>query len=307
MKYKSKKGTVINIPDGLSAKDIAAIKKDADNGYGTRAQATADKLGKKKQQEASKPADAPQAVDNSQLVDEKTGAIDTEKTLEAVRISGNQTITDQNGNKRTIRTDPNTGEVTVVDEAGGTSSKFKDLAEAAASTFNGSVSRQAAYDADFGQRTKYLDRNMERDQTNAKQELANRGIPYNPNEEFDSNSKNLYGRTLGGIRENYAEQYKGAADAATISGNQAFATDAAARDSFIAAATNGATSFGGQYTPFQGSGSQDTKDVTALSSAAFLAKYGMDKEAWSKAQALKKSGGGGGGGAAPAAGFEILS
>lgn len=47
MKYKSKLGTMINIPDGLSDKQIAAIKKDADAGYGTRAQKTANDLGKK--------------------------------------------------------------------------------------------------------------------------------------------------------------------------------------------------------------------------------------------------------------------
>lgn len=58
MKYKSAKGTTINIPDGLTAKQIADIKKDADAGYGTRAQQTADALGKKL---TNNPAPQPQA------------------------------------------------------------------------------------------------------------------------------------------------------------------------------------------------------------------------------------------------------
>lgn len=46
MKYRSKKGTVINIPDDLDPKEIAKIKADADAGYGTRAQQTANQAGK---------------------------------------------------------------------------------------------------------------------------------------------------------------------------------------------------------------------------------------------------------------------
>lgn len=308
MKYKSKRGTTINIPDGLSKKEIEAIKKDADSGYGTRAQATADKLGKKLQSKP-KPADAPPPpLDNSTIVDPKTGVIDTEKGLEAVRKSGDQTITDQYGNKRTIKTDPNTGEVTVVDEAGGTATKFKDLAEAAASTFNGAISRARAEDATYSTLTKYFDRDKSREEEAAKQELAQRGIPYDPAAAQDPNSSNLYGRTIGGIGQKYQDYKTDAQKQAILAGNSAYATDSAARDSFLNAVTSGASTFGGQYTPYQSNNSQDTKDVLQLSSAAFLSKYGINKDAYLKQQALKKSGGGnsGGGGGGDANGFEIL-
>jgi len=304
MKYKSKRGTTINIPDELSKKEIEAIKKDADNGYGTRAQATADKLGKKLQ---SKPKTTEPVIDNSKLVDPTTGVIDTEKSLEAVRKSGDQTITDQFGNKRIIKTDPNTGEVTVIDEAGGTANKFKDLAEAAASTFNGSVSRARAEDATYSTLTKYMDRDKAREEEAAKQELAQRGIPYDPAAAQDPNSSNLYGRTIGGIGQKYQDYKTDAQKQAILAGNAAYATDSAARDSFLNAVTSGASTFGGQYTPYQNNNAQDTKDVLQLSSAAFLAKYGINKDDYIKRQALKKSGSGNsGGGGGDANGFEIL-
>lgn len=306
MKYKSKRGTTINIPDGLSKKEIEAIKKDADSGYGTRAQATADKLGKKLQ---SKPKDTPTepVIDNSKLVNPTTGVINTEKSLEAVRKSGDQTITDQFGNKRIIKTDPNTGEVTVVDEAGGTANKFKDLAEAAASTFNGAISRARAEEATYSTLSKNFERDQKREEEAAKQELAQRGIPYDPAAAQDPNTNNLYGKTVGGIGQKYQGYKTDAQNQAILAGNAAYATDSAARDSFLNAVTSGASTFGGQYTPYQGTNSQDTKDIIQLSSAAFLAKYGINKDSYLKEKALNKpSGGSGGGGGGDANGFEIL-
>lgn len=325
MKYKSRKGTVINIPDGLSKKQIAAIKADADAGYGTRAQATANKLGKALAGNSATPTPntTEAAPAGTGVVNKEDGTVDPVKAIASVGKAENtdvetnfnlehpSKITDQYGNSRTIIRHAD-GTVTVTDEAGGTAKKFKDLAEAAASTFNGEVSRQKAYDAEFGKRTQYLDRNMSREEEEAKQELANRGIAYDPAAVYDPNTKNLYGKTIGGIKENYAGQYRSASDDATLAGNQAYATDANARDSFINAVTTGATTFGGNFGQYANNtttdSSGDQKDLISLSSAAFLAKYGMDKNAYIQQQQINKqgSGGGGGGGGDSSGGFEIL-
>jgi hypothetical protein len=298
MKYKSKKGTTINIPDGLSAKQIAAIKADADAGYGTRAQETANKLGKKK---TTKTTDTT-AVNTD-------GTINTDQANASIRTARNENLTDQYGNTRKVVTDPNTGEVTVIDEAGGTSRKFKDLAEAAASTFNGQTSRAQAEEATYNTLSRDFDRDEARDLEAAKQEMAERGIPYDPAAAQDPNTKNLYGRTIGGIGQSYKDLRAQAKERAVLAGNTAYATDAAARDSFIGAVTTGANTFGGQFQPYQSQSGGDTKDIQALSSAAFLQKYGVDKQTYIANKQLNKSGGGGGGSGGSGGGgggFEIV-
>ena len=300
MKYRSKKGTIINIPDGLTPKQIASIKADADSGYGTRAQNTANSLAKK----LSKGGTVRTPKGESPTVNPETGTIDTNSALESVRAANEQTITDQYGNKRTIKIDPVTGATTVIDEAGGTANTFKDLATAAASTFNGAADRTRAEEATYNTLTKYYDRDQAREMEAQKQELAQRGIPYDPAAAQDPNSKNLYGRTIGGISEKYRGLKDTASQQAIISGNQAYATDSAARDSFINAVTNGAGVFDGSFAPFQGTSGQDTRDLIALSSDAFIKKYGIDKDAYTKKLAINKPSGGGGGGQA-SGGFEI--
>lgn len=354
-KYVSKKGTTINIPDGLTSAQVASIKADADAGYGTRAQATATKLGQSltSGSTAGSPAPAPSAdlntllaqrakatgtartvldkqiaaaratpasdpsiptpIDNSKIIGKEGsgtggGAVKVPNALAAVRTANDQTITDQNGNTRTIHTDPTTGAVTITDGKGGTAQTFTDLATAAASTFNGTQDRQNAYNADFTNRTQYLDRNKARDTTAAQQDLANRGIPYDPAAAQDPNTNNLYGKTLGAINENYAGQYSDAANQATLSGNAAYATDSAARDSFINAATTGATTFGGQFQPYQSTSGTDTQNILNMSLQDIMSKYGIDQDAAIKKQELAKSGSGSsssGSSSSSSGGFEI--
>ena len=309
MKYRSKKGTVINIPDGLTPGQIKAIKADADSGYGTRAQNTANSLGKKNGNSGGKILKTPKG--ETPIVDPATGTVDTSKALESVRTANNQTITDQYGNKRTIRIDPATGEATVIDEAGGTAQTFKNLAEAAAKTFNGDVDRRRAEEATYGTLTRYYDRDQAREMEAQKQELAQRGIPYDPAAAQDPNSKNLYGRTIGGISEKYRGMKDVAAQQAVISGNQAYATDSAARDSFLNAMAQGATTFGGQFGQYQSPSGQDDKDILSMSAQQYAAKYGLTlAEAQSKRDdatrraAIAKSGSGNSGGSS-AGGFEL--
>lgn len=412
MIYTSKKGTRITIPDGLTAAQIAAIKADADAGYGTRAQQTADRLGAalnttstttadssfttegkslaelqamltRTQAEIDKrggaanaptyasrlqqiqaaiskqpgqapagpaPGTVPDASGyqpgaqpqpaypdtpfkdpggpiNKGTVDPKTGTInpvaasDDTSAAETHDVNTNfqlehpQLITDENGNTREITRHAD-GTVTVKDTAGGISRTFKDLATAAAETFNGSLSRQRAEEATYGTLTKYYDRDMAREMEDQKQELANRGIPYDPAAAQDPNSKSLYGRTISGIAQRYQGLKDAASQQAILSGNQAYATDAAARDSFLNSVVNGASTFGGHFGPYSNSvstdTSQDTKDILSLSADAYMKKYGIDQDTYTKKLAIAKSGSGGSGGSGsskakePAAGFEIV-
>ena len=320
MKYKSKKGTVINIPDGLSAKDIAKIKADADAGYGTRAQATANSLGKKSgttKTTTSTDGTTQDPVTIDKVVDPGTGVVDplaAEKVLsdkekqdkiDNFNLNNPKTITDQWGNKFTLTRDPVTGEITQTAEAGGTATKFKSLAEAAASTFNGDVSRKKAEEATYGTLTKNFDQQQKRQLEDQKQELANRGISYDPAATYDPNSQDLYGRTIGGINRSFDDQRTEASRQAILAGNQAYATDASARDSFINSATSAATQFGGNLNPLVGQNtdsSGEAKDILALTAQQYATKYGLSlQEAQSKRDdatrraAIAKSGGGGGG------------
>lgn len=403
MRYRSKKGTVINIPDGLTERQIASIKADADAGYGTRAQETANRLGTAlaagQQQEeppaafstegktaaelqemlrrteaeiqkrggaekatgyASRlqqiqaalaaaapaeqdpaaqeppiqqtPAPDPQltntpAQDPGGTVGKGTvgnkGTVDPVKAADDVskaetndintnfNLSQPRIITDENGNTREVVRNPD-GTVTVRDTAGGTSKTFKDLATAAAETFNGSVSRQRAEEATYSTLTRYYDRDMSREMEEQKQELANRGIPYDPAAANDPNTKNLYGKTIGSISEKYRGLKDQASQQAVLAGNQAYATDASARDSFLNAVINGASTFGGKFGTYNNTvstdQSQDTKDILALSADAYMKKYGIDQDTYTKKLAIAKSGGGGGGGGGGSAGggFEIV-
>lgn len=165
MRYKSKRGTVINIPDGLDPKRIKAIKADADAGYGTRAQKTADRLGKKTNLEAMPKVTetAPVTPGGPDYFDDKGKIKDPDTVV------------------KNITPTPN----------------MQDLISSI------EKSRQARYD--------YTTRNFEAQKVAeleaAKQELANRGIPYDPAAATDPNSQNLYGRTIGGINRSWQDRY----------------------------------------------------------------------------------------------------
>lgn len=336
MRYKSKKGTIINIPDGLSAKQIAAIKADADSGYGTRAQQTADQLGKKLNKTPTVTPATPQPANGDVKFTDpggqvSKGTVNPNGTINPVAASGDisgaetndvntnfqlehpQLITDQNGNTREIVRHAD-GTVTVKDTKGGTAQTFTDLATAAAQSFNGVEDRKKAEEATYGTLTKYYDRDMAREREMAQQEMANRGIPYDPAAEQDPNTNNLYGKTLGAIGQKYRGLKDTAAQQAVISGNQAYATDAAGRDSFLNAAINGASTFGGNFGGYTNNtttdSSGDTKDILQLSAAQYMAKYGVDQDTYTKKLAIAKSGSGGGkssSGGGSGAGFEIIS
>lgn len=307
MKYRSKTGTVINIPDGLTKKQIAQIKADADTGYGLRAQKTANQLGKKlsKAPAPVTPVDSvvdPVTTGAGAAVDSKTGTVDPTQASDALKkqkeedtntqfkLDHPMRMTDQNGNVRIIQRDPTTGEITITDELGGTAKKFKDLADAAAQTWQGQTTRQNAEAATYGTLTKYYDRDKAKEMEDAKQELANRGIPYDPAAAQDPNTKNLYGRTIGGIDQKYQGLKDTASQQAVLSGNQAYATNVAAQQAFLNSVMSGASQFSGSWTPYQNNidpgSTDDVADMIKLSAAQYMAKYGIDQDTYLKKKAL---------------------
>jgi len=364
MKYRSKKGTVINIPDGLTPRQIESIKADADAGYGTRAQETANRLGKtttpggvatggaepaakptpdlqaqiaRTQAEIDKRGGPDEAPGYATRLQELRGALNgsggTPPDLQA-QIARTQAEIDKRGGpdeapgyaarleqlKATAGAPGVPPDVTVdgprvtqpppdqddtlgpdgnidqnasfarlealrkideekqfrrdnpdeTDEYGNTVSYYKDangiiqrkitqgetaktftrLATQAADSFNRENDRKAAEDATYGTLTKYYDRDRSRELEEQKQELAERGIPYDPAAAQDVNSKNLYGRTIGGIDQKYTGMKDDASRQAILAGNQAYATTSSARDSFLTAVTNGANTFGSNFKQF---------------------------------------------------------
>ena len=230
-KYVSKKGTTINIPDGIDPKQIAKIKADADGGYGTRAQQTADQL----------------------------------------------------GGKRPGRTKPGATKVPIISDRDELLSKIPNFA-----AFKAGVDEAAQGSYDFA--TRDFDRDEARKLEAAKQEMAERGIPYNPAAANDRNTNDLYGRTVGGISQQYQ-------DARLDARNSAYshALDA------------GLSAYGTNVNAFvQGALGADQNTLT---------KYGIDKDMLAKLKAIQaekeiarirsansgKSSGGDDGG-----GFEIL-
>jgi hypothetical protein len=254
------------------------------------------------------------------VVDPEAGVIDPVKadkvidTAEKSDVTTNfnleqpREIKDQYGNIRRISRDPVTGEVTVTDEAGGTAQKFKDLATAAAETFNGDVSRKRAEEATYKTLTSTFETDKARELEDAKQELANRGIPYNPAAASDPNTKDLYGKTLGAINQNYQQRKDEAQQKAILAGNSAYATDASARDSFLQAVMQGAGQFQGNFGQYNNTvktgSAQNIKDILTMSAAQYMNKYKVDKDAYLSELAIAKRGSGGGD-SSNSGGFEI--
>lgn len=238
MKYKSQRGTIINIPDGLSAKQIAAIKADADSGYGTRAQQTANQLGKKLSKGGDRKTDGTDYFD------------DSGKIKDSDQVVNNLTPTPS-------------------------MDQFLPMIQQA---------QKGAYD--------YLTRNYESDKTRelelAKQELANRGIPYNPAATYDPNSQDLYGRTIGGINRSWQDKY-----------------DQASNQSYTSALDQGTAAYNAAVGAAGQSNDAFLTAILGLSDAE-LQRYGINKDFIIKQKALNKPTGGGSGGGQASGGFEIV-
>lgn len=175
-----------------------------------------------------------------------------------------QPVTDPNAG-----IDPKTGAVNPEDLFGAARANWNDD-QAKAMREKG---QQAAYDFT----TKNYAADKARELEDAKQEAANRGLPYDP-----ANPDSGYGRLVGSVDRKYTQLDQDAKNQAILQGNQLYQTETQANtnsfDSFINAALG--------------------------MSQADLAKYGIDQNMISQAKQLKAQkeaaraarGGGGGGG-----------
>ena len=299
MKYTTASGEVIKLPGNLGPKQLANAKAMADGGdiagaIARAKQLSAQRKGKGIDKNPNQGGGNKPSAGKIGSVINKDGTIKPGQADTAIQAKETQDVetnfnlatpgsqTDQWGNSQTTARDPVTGQVTISQNAGSAANAFRDAALGAATGANGQVSRQNAQNAAYDTITKRYDRDRDRDLESAKQEMANRGIPYNPGAAFDPNSKDLYGRTIGSINERYSGMKDDASNQAILAGNSAYATDAQARDSFINSTTGAATNFSGKFTPYQGTSTDSSgigMDVMNLSAQQFLAKYGIDKNA----------------------------
>lgn len=346
MKYRSKKNVTIDIPDGLTAQQIAAIKKDADSGYGTRAQQTANELGKKLQAKPAAPATpespaAPaqpantglnakqqirltwllknrpkdpqvaqlQAIQNGAPNTGEGGGEDTSGGIQAALNpdgtvnagvaadtlgdtarqdlttnirNDNPEETDQYGNVLSYTYDDKGNIIGRKVTQGGIAKYFTDMATAAANGYNPDQERQKATDATYSTLTKYYDRDKAKELEDQKQELAMRGIPYDPAAANDPNTKNLYGRTIGAIDQKYQAYKDDATNRAFLAGEESFKNTSNARNAAIGAATGAASYFGGNYGNYSNDNNislaDQEKDLLTLGAQQYATKYGVDAQ-----------------------------
>ena len=127
-----------------------------------------------------------------------------------------------------------------------------------------------------------------RDLEEAKQEAANRGLPYDP-----SNRESAYGRAIGGVTDRYDDLYKTATNQAYLAANDAYATQGGL-------ANQGFDSF------MQGVLGISAANAQAIANGT--ASEAVKKDYAAKMAALRKSGGPGGssGSGGESAGFEII-
>jgi hypothetical protein len=170
--------------------------------------------------------------------------------------------------------------------------------------------RQAAQDSLYNESTKYLDRNRDRQMEETRQQLAERGIPFDPAAVYDPNTKNIYGKTLGAINEDYAAQQASALDKARtgsyalektradVNVNQYNAwADAASKEFYSKRdALNAGGSLLQSLMTKYGIDKQTAQDILDRKSREKIAKWGLSK--------IGGSGGNSGGGQS-GAGFEI--
>lgn len=276
------------------------------------------------------PVAAPKQVYESELDD-------TAKTFDMM----NPSYTDLGGNTRNVTRNPD-GTVSVNESRGAGGAAFDAFMRTAlggvsAPNFDGApgiltdndlmATRQGAFDTLYSQGTKNLDRNKAREREDLQQELANRGIPYEPGADPE---KSAYARAMRDLDERYDARYDDAELAANAGADARLSTlsgiNATARDAFmnsalaksnwgLDAAGKAAGTMSTAYSsslPGYAGGSQNTTDnlLALINSAsdAELARYGISSDMKVKLRQLAMQGRGGGsssnndpiiGGAAP--------
>lgn len=237
---KTKYGTVINTT-GLSPEQIAKVRQTAEgNGaYGSKGAALADSL-RKKNARTTAPTTPPAATPETPMADPNAGI------------------------------NPETGQVNPEDLFASARANWNDD-RAKALRDQG---QQAAYD--FNTRNYATDKARELE--DAKQEAANRGLPYDP-----ANPESGYGQLVGSVDRKYTQLDQDAKNQAILQGNQLYQTETQANTSSFDSFMNAALGM----------------------SQADLNKYGLDQQKYLELKKIKaareaaraaRGGGGSGGG-----------
>lgn len=145
---------------------------------------------------------------------------------------------------------------------------------------------QKAYDANYALATKGMDQQKALELEQQKQELANRGIPYDP-----SNADSLYGRTVQGINTRFDQLQQDAVNQSTMLANDTAATQAGIDD------TNAKNTLALLGLTSDAAGRiRDSKTNVLLTREEIAARKKMNQANIDAANRNRGGGGGGGGG-----------
>lgn len=131
------------------------------------------------------------------------------------------------------------------------------------------------YDNAYALGTKNLDSQQAKELENQKQELADRGIPYDPAAANDPNTKNQYGQAIGSINTKYQGLRDTASQQAYTAAQGVYGTQGGLANQGFAAYLQSALGI-------------SAADATAK--AAEIQKYGIDEDTKAKLAAVEQSG-----------------
>jgi hypothetical protein len=204
MKFTSKLGTTITIPTGATPKQIAQIKARADSGYGKDAQKIANAIGGTGK--TKKPAGG-----NTPVVTGPGGDPVNVTPAEAKKQSENSISAAES----------------YLNELEGKLSPV-DLSGAPKLLSDGDIKaeRQSVYDSNYQLQTQGVEDQRAHDLEAQKQELANRGIAYNPGTDPNdpSNVNNVYARSINSVNQRFDTRESNAAAAANAAADSSLST-----------------------------------------------------------------------------------
>lgn len=301
MKWTNKYGTIVNISDGLTSAQINKIKTLSNNRYSTKAQSLANSYAKTA---GTTKAKAPttttaQATGPDLGITQKTGAVDPNIATKTVtdaaaadtaanfNMNNPGTQTDTRGNTQQVVRNPD-GTISIVQSGGAAATAANQAFVNAAAGYGSTAPQEQAFNANYDYLTRHYAVQKQQETEAMKQELANRGIVYDP-----GNPNSAYGQAMKSIDDKYQDAYDQASNQAIQAVNQTVSTNVGALGTLSGILAQQTP----QFTPYQGGQSTQGSTLQQLLStlsSADLAKYQTDKDFQVKIQALAKSGGGGG-------------
>lgn len=284
-------GSGIINTEGLTPAQIQQVRDASKNGAGSKASAAlaAQLQGKKGPGTVGKPKQGAgnKTYTGPSLGVNKNGTVDPNKITPTVTGAENQDVnnnfnlanpgeqTDQFGNTTITVRDPKTGKVTRVAKAGGPEQQAIDLSSQFLKGYQGDLSSRVseAQNANYNYITKDYKQQQDQETEDLKQELANRGIPY---------GSDAYNKQMQQQGQKWQGLYDQAKNQAINAGNQTLATQSGVQNANLGALTGAAGAFAQNASPYQSTQTDQSgilMDIARMTSAQFMAKYGIDKQA----------------------------